>query len=120
MAEVLHFVGYTNEESREAFDAYRRQGWEVSSSQGYADVEALSAAPGSPSAVVMRLDDGCCDEAIAFAKRVWDAASGEKPALVFSVEDPELVARARAAVSHGMFVRPEEVGWVLKHLNFRS
>lgn len=120
MAGVLHFAGYTLEDSQEAFDAYRRQGWQVSSCPDFSEDDAVAAASASPAAVVMRLDADSCDGAIVFANRLWDSVTGEKPALVFSTQDKEVIERARAAVAHGMFVRPEEVGWVLKHLNFRS
>jgi hypothetical protein len=78
-------------------------------------------ADANPLAVVISLQsDAECDASREIAAEVLADARMARPLLVFVGGTAEQVAETRAALPYGLYVRPDEVAWTLKHLQANS
>ena len=119
MADRLMLVGFEGEEAQEMLDTYASRGWEAyaASPTDEAAHERLVAV--QPLAVVFCLSGGCSDATRDLAQRLVEDPGPAQPLIVFAGGDPDGVALARTAAPHAVFVNPDEVSWVLKHLTVK-
>ena len=116
MADTLFFVHSDADAADELAGYYRGQGWQVESARP-ADPAALdSIAHASPVAVVFCLDSECAEDVHTLAEKVVGDARIARPLMVFAGGSPEDVGRARQNMPFGVFVRLDELAWVLKRL----
>lgn len=116
MADRLMLVGFEADTTQEMLTTYSGRGWEVfaaSADDATAHDRFLEA---QPLAVVFCLSGGCSDAARDLARRLFVDPGAAQPLIVFAGGDPDDVALARTAAPHAVFVNPDEVGWVIKHL----
>lgn len=119
MADRLMLVGFETEEAQAMLDTYASRGWETfvaSAGDATAHERFVEA---QPLAVVFCLAGGCSEATRDLASRIFENPGSAQPLLVFAGGGPDDVALARATVPHAVFVNPDEVGWVLKHLTVK-
>lgn len=112
-------VGFEAEEAQAMLDTYASRGWETFAASAGDPNAHERYAEAQPLAVVFCLRGGCSDATRGLAQRIFENPGSAQPLLVFAGGEPDDVALARAVVPHAVFVNPDEVGWVLKHLTVK-
>lgn len=120
MAETLFFVHADCDACGAIAEEFRGRGWlvETAASPDGDTLERIEAL--GPTATVFFLEG--CEVAPAehLAQRILEDGKVHRPLLVFVGGAPDAVAEAKAAMPFGVFVRADELGWVLKHLTFKG
>jgi hypothetical protein len=113
----LLFLG-ADEETCEAVAAECRvRGWGiVTAALGSPDVESKVISESAPAALVICLDGLRADQVSQIAARLAADDREDRPLLMFAGGTTEDVAQLKAVASHAVFVKPDEVDWMLKHL----
>lgn len=119
MVDTLFFVHASEQDPAAIADTYQLRGWNIDVAPPTADdaLERLAAA--NPVAAVFCLDHGCGHEVTTFAEAVMSDPRTNRPLMVFVDGEAEDLAAARQAAPYGIFVRPDELPWVLKRLTIR-
>jgi hypothetical protein len=120
MGASLFFVYQDQGIAEQLAAPYRARGWdvEVEPPDAADALERMESA--QPLAAVFGLDSAPADGVVAFAHNVMDDSHLHRPLMVFLGGDAAAIEAARLAVPYGVFVRPEELGWVLKHLDAKD
>lgn len=113
-------VGFEGDAAQEMLTTYGSRGWKVL----VASVDDVTAherfVEAHPLAVVFCLSGECSDRVRTLARHFFETPGGGTPPLmVFSGGDADEVELTRSHVPLGVFVTPDEVGWVLKHLSVK-
>ncbi len=120
MVDTLFFV-HSNQEAADQFaEEYRSRGWDVASADATATDALDRVAEASPVAAVFCLEGDCAAEVNHLAESVMTDGRIHRPLLVFVGGEPEDIAAAHAAVPFGVFVRKDELPWVLRRLIAKS
>jgi len=120
MVETLFFVHSNVESAEEVADEYRARGWSVESSSATATDALDRIAETSPVAAVFCLEGDCAQDVHDLAESILADGRIHRPLLVFVDGDPGDVERARISAPFGVFVRKDELPWVLKRLTAKS
>lgn len=120
MATALFFVYKDLVAADQIAAPYRARGWSVEIEDPDADDALERMESAQPLAAVFGLDPAPADSVVAFAHDVVDDSHLHRPLMVFLGGDADAVDAAKHAVPYGVFVRPEELGWVLKHLDAKD
>jgi len=120
MVDTLFFVHSDAAAADQLAGYYRAQGWQVESTRP-TDPDALdSIVRTRPVALVFCLDSECAADVHGLAEQVVGDARISRPLMVFAGGSPDDIARARQNMPFGVFVRMDELAWVLKRLAVRS
>lgn len=116
MVDTLFFVHTSNRNPDEIAAAYELRGWNIAVAGPLAQDALDRMAASSPVAAVFCLDGDCAPDVNAFATNVLSDERTNKPLMVFVGGEVSDVSEARAIAPYGIFVRPDELPWVLKRL----
>ena len=120
MAESLFFVHDDPSVAEEIAAPYRASGWDVACANP-SDADVLERmVEAQPLATIFCLDGCRMDAASDLAREVGSDPRCLRPLMVFLGGDTDSVARARSEVPVGLFVRPSELPWMLKHLTYKG
>lgn len=120
MPDTLVFVGCDVAECEQLAVPYRNQGWRAVVQDAAAPDALDHIAECTPLAAVFSFSDGSGDGLRELARSVLGDDRMSRPLLVFVGGDGADVAQTRSEMPFGVFVKPEELGWVLKHLVYRA
>lgn len=120
MVDTLFFVHADADAADRIAGYYRGQGWNVSTAVPAATDALDRIADSHPVAAVFCLDGECADDVHSLAEHVLGDTRMSRPLMVFVGGSPVDVARARQNMPFGVFVRQDELPWVLKRLAVRS
>lgn len=116
MVETLFFVHTSEQDPHEIAAAYQLRGWNIAVSEPKA-VDALERmAESSPVAAVFCLGGDCGSDVMEFAASALSDERTKRPLMVFVGGAAHEIASARSIAPYGIFVRPDELPWVLKRL----
>lgn len=116
MVDTLFFVHSDEQSSHELAQFYQLRGWEVASADSHAADVLDRMAAANPVAAVFCLDGDCGTDVNAVVARAMADERLSRPLMVFVGGSAEDVAAARSVAPYGIFVRPDELPWVLKRL----
>lgn len=116
MVDTLFFVHSDERAAEELADTYRGRGWNVSVAAPDAADALQRLETAAPVAAVFCLDDDCAAEVNALAEKVVADPDIKQPLMVFVGGNPAAVEYARSLAPYGVFVRQDELPWVLKRL----
>ena len=120
MADTLFFV-YPDAAQCDGVAAdFRSRGWatEVASPS---DADALDRMDATqPVAAVFCMDGDESGQTLALAEAVLADERLQRPLIVFVGGSPDDVGRARESMPYAVFVKPDELAWVLKRLAVKS
>ena len=116
MVDTLFFVHTSEQDPNAIAAAYQLRGWDIAVSEPAA-VDALDRmAESNPVAAVFCLDDDCSSDVMQFAESALADDRTNRPLMVFVGGAANEIATARGIAPYGIFVRPDELPWVLKRL----
>jgi len=116
MVDTLFFVHTSEQDPNAIAAAYQLRGWNIAVAGPYADDALERMAVTSPVAAVFCLDGDCASDVTAFAEHVLADERTNKPLMVFVGGEASDIAAARTTSPYGIFVRADELPWVLKRL----
>ncbi len=116
MVDTLFFVHTTEQNPNELAATYELRGWNVDGAAPYAEDALDRMADSRPVAAVFCLDGNCAPDVTAFAEHALADDRTNKPLMVFVGGAGSDIAAARGVAPYGIFVRPDELSWVLKRL----
>jgi len=116
MVDTLFFVHTSDQNPDEIAAAYELRGWNIATAGPHAADALDRMAESSPVAAVFCLDGDCAPDVTAFAEHALADDRTNKPLMVFVGGETSDIAVARAIAPYGIFVRPDELPWVLKRL----
>ena len=120
MVETLFFVHSDVASAEQLADEYRARGWSVESSSASATDALDRIAETSPVAAVFCLEGDCAQDVHDLAESILADGRLHRPLLVFVDGDSDDVAQARTSAPFGVFVRRDELPWVLRRLTAKS
>ncbi len=120
MAETLYFVHSDVIAAEELARPYGERGWGTVISAPNAEDAYDRAADCRPIAAVISLEGPAADDARALGLRLTQEEDFPKPLMVFLGGSADQVALMKEALPYALFVKPEELAWVLKHLSFKG
>lgn len=120
MVDTLFFVHPDRQSAEQLAGSYRDNGWQVAICQPSAPDALDRIAESRPVAAIFCLDSDCSDAMRSLAEKVLGDARLLRPLMVFVGGSPDDVAQSRAMMPFGVFVRPDELPWVLKRLAIKS
>ena len=116
MADTLFFVHTSENDPNAIAAAYQLRGWDIAVSEPTA-IDALDRmAESNPVAAVFCLEGDCGGGVMEFVEAVMADERTNRPLMVFVDGDADELAAARRIAPYGIFVRPDELPWVLKRL----
>jgi ActR/RegA family two-component response regulator len=115
VAGALFFVGDDVGVRDDLARAFAERGWQIGHGTASPDTADLIAQT-QPVACVFSLDGSETAALLDLAENVSADERLERPLLVFSGGHVEDVASVKTALPYAVFVRPDELEWVLKHL----
>lgn len=119
MVDTLFFVHASEQDPQVLAQAYQLNGWDIVASDPRA-VDALERmAMTSPVAAVYCFDGDCASDVQSFAAQVMADDRTNRPLMVFVGGEASDIAEAKAVAPYGIFVRPDELAWVLKRLTVK-
>jgi len=116
MVDTLFFVHTSAQDPNEIAAAYQLRGWDIAVAGPHADDALDRMAVTSPVAAVFCLEGDCATDVTAFAEHALADDRTNKPLMVFVGGEASDIAAARGIAPYGIFVRPDELPWVLKRL----
>jgi len=120
MPDTLFFVSDDEMLCESLAQPYREHGWHTEQVLPAAADSLDRLAQGRPLAMVCCLDGPAATDVAAFAQSVLADPRVIRPLMVFVGGTPEQIAQAKVSLPFAVFVRAEELPWVLKHLAFKS
>lgn len=120
MVDTLLFVHAEANSAEQLADEYRGRGWDVSATTPDAPDALDRVAEAAPVAAVFCLDGECAADVSAFAEKVLADQRIRRPLMVFVGGAEDDVGKVRASMPFGVFVRLDELPWVLKRLTITS
>jgi len=120
MGETLCFVHASEQDSNRIAATYQLAGWNIVIVAPQAPDALEQLASYDPAAVVFCLDERCGPGVIEFAARVLADDRTNRPLMVFVDGSADDIATARGVAPYGIFVRTDELPWVLKRLSIKS
>lgn len=120
MVDTLFFVHQDTQAAEQIAEQYKARGWEVSVCEPDASDALDRIAESRPVAAIFCLDGECADEVRRLAEEVLGDSRLFRPLMVFVGGTPDDIAQARAMMPFGVFVREDELPWVLKRLAVKS
>jgi len=120
MSSTLMFVCTDAEKCVALAEPLRAAGWEIKVSDPTAGdaLEAIEAE--APVATVFDLDNGSDQASHELARALMGDPNLPRPLLVFMGGHADTVAMIKADIPFGVFVNPDELTWVLKHLIYKD
>jgi hypothetical protein len=119
MVDTLFFVHTSEQDPNAIAAAYQLRGWDIAVSEPAA-VDALDRmAESNPIAAVFCLDGDCGPDVMRFAETALADGRTNRPLMVFVGGAANEIAEARSIAPYGIFVRPDELPWVLKRLTVK-
>ena len=120
MSSTLMFVCSDTEKCATLAEPLSDAGWEIKTIDP-ADSDALeSIEAASPVATVFDLEIGADQVIHELAKAMLGDPDLPRPLLVFMGGETETAEAIKADIPFGVFVRPDELTWVLKHLIYKD
>ena len=116
MVDTLFFVHTSEQNPNELAAAYALRGWNIAAAGPHVEDALDRMAESHPVAAVFCLDGECVPDVTAFAQLVLADDRTNKPLMVFVGGEANDIAAARGVAPYGIFVRPDELPWVLKRL----
>lgn len=116
MVDTLFFVHTSEQEPSEIAAAYQLRGWDIVAAEPTAINALERMALCNPVAAVFCLDGECGSDILGFAEKALADKRTSSPLMVFVGGSADEVAAARLSAPYGIFVRPDELPWVLKRL----
>lgn len=116
MVDTLFVVHADEQDPDEISQLYQLRGWEITVADPHAADVLDRMAAANPVAAVFCLDGQCGPDVNAVAERALADHRLSRPLMVFVSGSAEDVAAARIISPYGIFVRPDELPWVLKRL----
>jgi hypothetical protein len=117
--ETLFFVDSDPLAAQGLAGEYQSRGFGVAfSAPDLGAVDQVVAA--QPVATIFALGGERAEEVCSIAESIACEPRAGRPLLVFVGGVPEIVGRAKAFAPLGVFVHPDELGWVLKRLTAKS
>ena len=120
MVDSLYFAHSDVRDPREIAAAYRLRGWDVAVHDPASSESLELLASMDPLAVVFCLDSSCGSDVMSFAETVMADERTNRPLMVFVDCAAEEIVQAKGFAPYGIFVRPDELAWVLKRLIVRT
>lgn len=115
VAGALFFVGDDAGIRDDLARGFAERGWQTG--HGTATLDSVDLiVQTQPLACVFTLDGSETATLLELAENVAADERLERPLLVFSGGHADDVASVKAALPYAVFVHPDELGWVLKHL----
>jgi len=116
MVDTLFFVHTSDQNPNEIAATYQLRGWDIAVAGPHAADALDRMAISTPVAAVFCLDGDCAPDVTAFAALALADERTNKPLMVFVGGEASDIAAARSISPYGIFVRPDELPWVLKRL----
>ena len=116
MTDTLFFVHPDEHSPQQIAEAYQLRGWNIVVSPPHADDALDRMAQAEPVVAVFCLDGERGGDSRTLATGALADARIARPLMVFAGGGAAEVAAARAAAPYGIFVRMDELAWVLKRL----
>lgn len=120
MAETLYFVHHDVEDARQRADFFAGRGWNTHATDPSDGDFIENMVTDLPVATVFCLDGDSAESVLHAAIAVLNEVRMPRPLMVFTGGSPAEVEMAREAVPFAVFVKPEELEWVLKRMVFRA
>lgn len=120
MPDTLFFVSDDVVMCEALAQPYREHGWHTEQVLPDGPDALTRLAEARPLATICCLDGPSADKVRAFAESVLSDPRVVRPLMVFVGGTPDDIAQAKATMPFAVFVRAEELSWVLKHLAFKS
>lgn len=119
MPNTLFFVHDDVLAAEEVARPYVERGWhvEVCPSDEQGAVDRILGAEALVAVFFLDSSDGSCR---ALAHELIEDKRGGHPMVVFVDGDPQEIAQLRVQMPAALYVRLEELPWVLKHLSFKG
>lgn len=119
MHDLLYLAHAEPAEGERLAAPFAERGWDVRVTAPDAGEALELIATERPLAAVFCLDSGETALFENLARQVLQDARTLRPLMVFLGGEADEVARLKSEIPVGVFVREEELSWVLKHLAFK-
>lgn len=120
MANALMFVCVDASDCAKLAEPFIRDGWETRTVAPDAPDALSQIEDEAPVATVFDLDSGHGEAIRAIASALVSDPNVARPLLVFVGGDAQTTVALKADVPFGVFVKQDELSWVLKHLVYRG
>lgn len=120
MPDTLFFVHDDQAVADEIARPYRERGWHVEVSAAEAPDAVDRVFTSGTLAAIFFLDGTPDGTARALARALFTDGRTPHPLVVFVNGSPEVNEELRAEMPAALFVRLDEIPWVLKHLSFKA
>lgn len=119
MGQTLCFVHASESSGEDIANDIRRMGWDVEMVDPLSGDAIDSVVTAAPLATVFCLSDEC-GPTRQLAEAILADGRMHRPLMVFTGGDGEQIEATKQSVPFAIFVRPEELHWMLKRLVFKE